>query len=116
MRTSQPFRPRYPLTPLSPSSNGSKTAIKVFYSLEEGYSTIIFNHLTEDLEERIVLKHSGAYLFPSFQGVPTEGPTYSKELVGTFAKEQEEFTKKIMEESNSPPNKKEEIVIEESKC
>ncbi|MBW0483630.1 hypothetical protein O181_023345 [Austropuccinia psidii MF-1] len=53
--------------------------------------------------------------FPNFQRVLTEGPTSAKKLVKQFAKEQEEFTKKMMEKSNSPPNMQETTVIEERK-
>ncbi|MBW0470900.1 hypothetical protein O181_010615 [Austropuccinia psidii MF-1] len=89
--------------------------LKFYYCLEKGHSTIRCNHLTEDLEKRIFLKSGGTYLFPDFQRVPTEGPTSAKDLVKKFAKEQENFTKKIIEKTNSPPNKQETTVIENSK-
>ncbi|MBW0591381.1 hypothetical protein O181_131096 [Austropuccinia psidii MF-1] len=89
--------------------------LKCYYCLEEGHSAIRCNHLTEDLEKRIVLKRGGTYLFPNFQRVPTEGPKSAKELVRHFAKEQEDFTKKMMEQSNPPQKKQETTVIEESK-
>ncbi|MBW0512600.1 hypothetical protein O181_052315 [Austropuccinia psidii MF-1] len=89
--------------------------IKCSYCLEEVNTTIRYNHLTEDLEKRIVLKRGGTYLFPNFQRIPTEGPKSAKELVRHFAKEQEDFTKKMMEQSNPPPKNQERTVIEESK-
>ncbi|MBW0517516.1 hypothetical protein O181_057231 [Austropuccinia psidii MF-1] len=89
--------------------------LKCYYCLEEGHYAIRCNHLTEDLEKIIVLKRGGTYLFPNFQRVPTEGPKYAEELVRHFAKEQEDFTKKMKEQSNSPPKKQEITVIEESK-
>ncbi|MBW0539221.1 hypothetical protein O181_078936 [Austropuccinia psidii MF-1] len=89
--------------------------LKCYYFLEEGHYTTRCNHLIEELEKRIVLKRGGTYLFPSLQRVPTEGPTSAKDLVKKFAKEQEDFTKKMMEKTNSPPNKQETTVIEESK-
>ncbi|MBW0505268.1 hypothetical protein O181_044983 [Austropuccinia psidii MF-1] len=89
--------------------------LKSYYFLEEGQSAIRFNHLTEDLDERIVLKHEGTYLFPNFQRIPTEGPQSAKELVRHNSKEQEYFTKKMMEQSNPPPKKQETALIEERK-
>ncbi|MBW0493075.1 hypothetical protein O181_032790 [Austropuccinia psidii MF-1] len=89
--------------------------LKFYYCLEEEHSTIRCNHLTEYLEKRVVLKHGGTYLFPNFQRVPTEGPKSAKELVRNFAKEQEDFTIKMMKQSNLPPKKQEITVIEESK-
>ncbi|MBW0567226.1 hypothetical protein O181_106941 [Austropuccinia psidii MF-1] len=120
-QNSQPFRPRYPLPPISsgyqpyvPAQMAPIQLMKNYYCLEKGYSTIRCNDLTEDLDKRIVLKCGGTYLFPNFQRVPTEGPKYEKELV-SFAKEQENFTKKMMEQSNPSPNKQETTVIAESK-
>ncbi|MBW0475620.1 hypothetical protein O181_015335 [Austropuccinia psidii MF-1] len=122
MQSSQPFRPRYPLPPISssyqpyvPAQMAPRQLLKCYYFLEEGHSAIRCNHLTEDLEERIVLKCGGTYLCPNFQRVPTEGPTSAKDLVKTFAKERQDFTKKMMKKTNSPPNKQETTVIEESK-
>ncbi|MBW0503624.1 hypothetical protein O181_043339 [Austropuccinia psidii MF-1] len=122
MQNSQPFSPRYPLLPISsgsqpyvPAQMAPRQLLKFYYCLEEGHFVIRFNHLTEDLEKRIVLKYRGTYLFPNFQRVPTEGPTSVKNLVKQFAKEQEDFTKKMMEKTNSPPNKQETAVIEQSK-
>ncbi|MBW0540070.1 hypothetical protein O181_079785 [Austropuccinia psidii MF-1] len=74
-----------------------------------------FNHLTEDFDKRIVLKDGGTYLFPNFQRIPTEGPKSVKELVRHFVKEQEDFTKKMMEKLNPPPKKQETTLIEERK-
>ncbi|MBW0591610.1 hypothetical protein O181_131325 [Austropuccinia psidii MF-1] len=88
--------------------------LKCYYCLE-GHSAIRFNNLTEDLEKRIVLKRGGTYVFPNFRRVPTEGPKCAKELVRHFAKEQEDFTMKMMEQSNLPPKKQEITLIEESK-
>ncbi|MBW0491837.1 hypothetical protein O181_031552 [Austropuccinia psidii MF-1] len=106
-QNSQPFRPRYPLPPISssyqpyvPAQMAPRQLLKCYYCLEEGHSAIRCIHLTEDLEKRIVLKHGGTYLFPNFQGVPTEGPTSAKDLVKKFAKEQEDFTKKMVEKTN----------------
>ncbi|MBW0549497.1 hypothetical protein O181_089212 [Austropuccinia psidii MF-1] len=89
--------------------------LKCYYCLEEAHSAIRCKHLTEELEKIIVLKHGGTYLFPNFQKLPTEGPKSAKELVRHFAKEQEDLTKKMMEQSNPPPKKQEITVIEESK-
>ncbi|MBW0544477.1 hypothetical protein O181_084192 [Austropuccinia psidii MF-1] len=89
--------------------------LKCDYCLEEGHSAIRCNHLAEDLEKRTVFKCGGTYLFPNFQIVPTEGPKSAKELVRHFAKEQEDFTMKMMEHSDIPPKKQEITVIEESK-
>ncbi|MBW0528445.1 hypothetical protein O181_068160 [Austropuccinia psidii MF-1] len=121
-QNSQPFRPRYPLPPISssyqpyvPDQIAPRQLLKCYYFLEEGHSTRRCNNLTEDLEKRTVLKCGGTYLFPNFQRVPTEGPTSEKELVKQFAKEQEELKKRMVEKSNSPPNKQEKTVIEESK-
>ncbi|MBW0557534.1 hypothetical protein O181_097249 [Austropuccinia psidii MF-1] len=101
MQDSQTFRPRYPLPPISssyqpyvPAKMAPRQLLKCYYFLEEGNSTIRFNHLTEDLEKRAFLKYGGTYLFPKFQRVPTEGPTSAKEFVRNFAKEKEGFTKK----------------------
>ncbi|MBW0466546.1 hypothetical protein O181_006261 [Austropuccinia psidii MF-1] len=74
-----------------------------------------FNDLTEDLEKGIVLKHAATYLFPNFQRVPTEDPISEKEFAKQFAKDQEEFTKKMIEKSNPPPKQKGPIVIEDQK-
>ncbi|MBW0486711.1 hypothetical protein O181_026426 [Austropuccinia psidii MF-1] len=122
IQNSQPFRPRYPSPPISsgyqpyvPAQMAPRQLLKCYYCLEEGHSAIRCNHLTEDLEKRMVLKHGGTYLFPNFQRVPTEGPKSAKELVRHFAKEQEDFTKKMMEQSNPPQKKQETTVIEESK-
>ncbi|MBW0502752.1 hypothetical protein O181_042467, partial [Austropuccinia psidii MF-1] len=121
-QNSQPFRPRYHLPPISsgyqpyvPAQMAPRQLLKCYYCLEEGHSAIRCNHLTEDLERRIVLKRGGTYLFPNFQRLSTEGPKSAKELVRHFSKEQEVFTKKMMEQSNPPPNKQEKTVIEESK-
>ncbi|MBW0531240.1 hypothetical protein O181_070955 [Austropuccinia psidii MF-1] len=92
-----------------------RLALKCSYFLEEGHSAIRCNHLIEDLEQRIVFKRGGTYLLPNFQRIPTEGPKYSKQLGRNFAKEQEDFTKKMMEKSNPPPKKQEPTLIEESK-
>ncbi|MBW0480899.1 hypothetical protein O181_020614 [Austropuccinia psidii MF-1] len=123
MQISQPFRPRYPLPPISsgyqpyvPAQMVPRQPLKGYYFLEGGHSAMRCNHITKDLEKRAVLKCGGIYIFPNFQRVPTEGPKSSKEFVRQFAKEQEEFTKKMMEQSISPPNKQGTIVIEESKC
>ncbi|MBW0490468.1 hypothetical protein O181_030183 [Austropuccinia psidii MF-1] len=89
--------------------------LKCYYCLEEGHPTRRCNHLTEDLEKSIFMKCGGMYLFPNFQGVPTEGPQSAKELVKIFAKEQEDFRAKIMEQSNLPPKKQEITIIEQSK-
>ncbi|MBW0561338.1 hypothetical protein O181_101053 [Austropuccinia psidii MF-1] len=122
MQNSQPLRPRYPLPPIScgyqpyvPAKMAPRQLLKCYYCLEEGHSTIRCNHLTEDLEKGIVLKRGGTYLFPNFQRVTTEGPKSEKELVRHFSKEQVDFTKKMMEQSNPPQNKQETKVIEESK-
>ncbi|MBW0533537.1 hypothetical protein O181_073252 [Austropuccinia psidii MF-1] len=89
--------------------------LKCYYCLKKGHSAIICNHLTEDLEKRIFLKHGGTYLFPNFQRIPTEGPKSAKELVRHFAKEQEDLKKKMMGQSNPPTNKQEKTLIEERK-
>ncbi|MBW0572646.1 hypothetical protein O181_112361 [Austropuccinia psidii MF-1] len=89
--------------------------LKCYYWLEEGHSSIRFNHITEEFDKRIVLKCGGTYIFPNFQRVPTEGPTSANELDKQFAKEQEELTKKLIEKENSPPNKQGTTVIEERK-
>ncbi|MBW0477787.1 hypothetical protein O181_017502 [Austropuccinia psidii MF-1] len=115
IQKSQPFRPRYPSPPIFSGSNGSKNAIEVLFLLEEGHSAIRCNHITKDLEKRIVLKHGGKYLFPNFQRIPTECPKSAKELARNFDKEQEGFTEKMMEQSNPPPKKQEEKLIEEGK-
>ncbi|MBW0541148.1 hypothetical protein O181_080863 [Austropuccinia psidii MF-1] len=122
MQKSQPFSPRYPLPPISSSYKpyvlaqmAPRQLLKCYYCLEEGHYTIRCNHLTEDLEKIIFLKRGGTYLFPNFQRVPTEGPTSARDLAKQFAKEQEDFTNKMMEKTNSPPNKQEKTVIEESK-
>ncbi|MBW0533889.1 hypothetical protein O181_073604 [Austropuccinia psidii MF-1] len=122
IQNSQPFRPRHPSPPISsgyqpyvPAQMAPRQPLKCYYCLEEGHSTMRCNHLTEDLEKRIVLKRGGTYLFPNFQRVPTEDLTSAKDLVKQFAKEQEDFTKKMMEKTNSPPNKQETTVIEEHK-
>ncbi|MBW0554073.1 hypothetical protein O181_093788 [Austropuccinia psidii MF-1] len=104
MQNSQPFRPRYPLTPISsryqpymPAQMTQRQLLmRCYYLLEERNSTMRCNHLTEDFEKRIVLKRGGTYLFPNFQRVPTEGPTSEKELAKTFSKEQMDFTNKMM--------------------
>ncbi|MBW0515917.1 hypothetical protein O181_055632 [Austropuccinia psidii MF-1] len=94
IQNSQPFRPRYPSTPISsgyqpyvPAQMAPRQPLKCYYFLEKGHSTIRCNHLTEDLEKRIFLKRGGTYLFPNFKRVPTEGPQSEKELVRHFAKE-----------------------------
>ncbi|MBW0589232.1 hypothetical protein O181_128947, partial [Austropuccinia psidii MF-1] len=122
MQNSQPLRPRYPLPPISsgyqpyvPAQMAPRQLLKFYYFLEEGHSTIRCNHLTEDLRKRIVLKRGETYLFPNFQRLPTKGPKSAKELIRNFSKEQEDFTKKMMEQSNPPPNKQETTVTEESK-
>ncbi|MBW0553803.1 hypothetical protein O181_093518, partial [Austropuccinia psidii MF-1] len=91
-QNSQPFRPKDPLPPISssyqpyvPAQMAPRQLLKCYYCLEEGNSAIRCNHLTEDLEKRIVLKHGETYLFPNFQGVPTEGPTSAKDLLKQFA-------------------------------
>ncbi|MBW0555238.1 hypothetical protein O181_094953 [Austropuccinia psidii MF-1] len=89
--------------------------LKCYYCLEEGNLAITCNHPTENLEKRIVLKCGGTYLFPNLERVPTEGPKYAKELVRHFAKEQEDFRMKMMEQLNLPPKKQEITVIEERK-
>ncbi|MBW0469093.1 hypothetical protein O181_008808 [Austropuccinia psidii MF-1] len=105
MRHSQTFRPRYPLPHISPgyrpyvqAQMTQRQPLKFYYCLEEGHSTIKFDHLTEYLEKRIVLKHVETYLFPNFQRGTTEGPKSAKELIRHFSKEQEDFTKKMMEQ------------------
>ncbi|MBW0467163.1 hypothetical protein O181_006878 [Austropuccinia psidii MF-1] len=102
-QNSQPFKARYPFPPTSsgyqpyvPAQMAPRQLLKCYYCLEEGHSTIRCNHLTEDLEKRIVLKHGGTYPFPNFQRVPTDGPKSAKDLVKRFAKEQEDFTNKMM--------------------
>ncbi|MBW0476173.1 hypothetical protein O181_015888 [Austropuccinia psidii MF-1] len=107
VQNSQPFMPRYLLPhifssyqPYVPAQMAARQPLKCYYCLEEGNYTIRCNNLTEYLEKRTVLKCGGTYLFPNFQRVPTEGPKYAKELVQKLAKEQEEFTKKMMEKSN----------------
>ncbi|MBW0578225.1 hypothetical protein O181_117940, partial [Austropuccinia psidii MF-1] len=87
IQNSQPFRPRYPSPPISsgyqpyvPAQMAPRQPLKCYYCLEEGHSAIRCNHLTEDLEKRMVLKRGGTYLFPNFQRVPTEGPKSAKEL------------------------------------
>ncbi|MBW0513930.1 hypothetical protein O181_053645 [Austropuccinia psidii MF-1] len=122
MQNSQPFRPRYALPPISssyqpyvPAQMAPRQLLKCYYCLKEGHTSIICSNLTEDLEKGIVLKHGGTYIFPNFQRVPTEGPTSSKELVQHFAKEKEDFTNKMIEKANSPPNKQETTVIDERK-
>ncbi|MBW0586767.1 hypothetical protein O181_126482 [Austropuccinia psidii MF-1] len=104
-QNSQPFRPRYLLQPISsvyqpyvPAQMTPRQLLKCYYCLEEGHSEIRCNHRTEDLEKRIVLKRGGTYFFPNFQRLPTEGPKSAKELVRHFSKEQEDFTKKMMEQ------------------
>ncbi|MBW0484062.1 hypothetical protein O181_023777 [Austropuccinia psidii MF-1] len=84
---------RYPLPPISsscqpyvPAQMTPRQLLKCYYWLEEGNSAIRCNHLTEDLEKRIVLRRGGTYLFPNFQRVPTEGSTSAKELVKRFSK------------------------------
>ncbi|MBW0576257.1 hypothetical protein O181_115972 [Austropuccinia psidii MF-1] len=89
--------------------------LKCYCCLEEGHYAIRCNHLTEDLEKRIALKCGGTCLFPNFQRVPTEGHTSAKDLAEQFSKEQEDFTKNMMDKTNSPPNKQDTTVIEESK-
>ncbi|MBW0489417.1 hypothetical protein O181_029132 [Austropuccinia psidii MF-1] len=59
----------------------SRQLLMCYYILEEGHFAIRCNHLTEDLEKRIALKCGGAYIFPNFQRVPTEGPTSEKKKV-----------------------------------
>ncbi|MBW0527282.1 hypothetical protein O181_066997 [Austropuccinia psidii MF-1] len=104
MQTPQPFRPKYPVPPISssyqpyvPAQLAPRQLLTCFYCVEEGNSTVRCNHLTEDLEKKIVLRHGGTYLFPNFEIVPSEGPTSEKELVKQFSKEQEEFTKQKMQ-------------------
>ncbi|MBW0467038.1 hypothetical protein O181_006753 [Austropuccinia psidii MF-1] len=97
--------PIFKLSTIFSSSNGLKTKTEAYYSLEEGHSAIIFSNFTEELEKQTVLKHAGTYLFPHFKRVPAEVPTFSKELVRHFTKEQEGFTNKMMEKSNPPPKK-----------
>ncbi|MBW0468536.1 hypothetical protein O181_008251 [Austropuccinia psidii MF-1] len=87
MQNSQQFKPRYPLTPISliyqpyaPARMAPRQPLKCYYCLEEGTFATRCNHLTEDLEERIVFKGGGTYLFPNSQRVPTEAPTSSKAL------------------------------------
>ncbi|MBW0589050.1 hypothetical protein O181_128765, partial [Austropuccinia psidii MF-1] len=121
-QNSQPFRPRYPLPPISsgyqpyvPAQMAPRQPLKCYYFLEGRHSTMRCNHLKEELEKRMVLKSGGTHIFPNFQRVPTEGPKSAKELVRNFSKEQEDLTKKMMEKSNPPPKKQETTVIEESK-
>ncbi|MBW0514634.1 hypothetical protein O181_054349 [Austropuccinia psidii MF-1] len=64
IQNSQPFRPRYPSPPISsgyqpyvPAQMALRQPLKCYYFLEEGHSAIRCNHLTEDLEKRIFLKH-----------------------------------------------------------
>ncbi|MBW0527731.1 hypothetical protein O181_067446 [Austropuccinia psidii MF-1] len=90
MQNSQPFRPRYPLPPISsgyqpyvPEQMAPRQLLKCYHCLEEVHCAIRGNHLTEDWEKIIVSKHGGTYLFPNFQRVPTEGPTSEKELQET---------------------------------
>ncbi|MBW0469055.1 hypothetical protein O181_008770 [Austropuccinia psidii MF-1] len=90
---SQPFRPRYPLPPISssyqpyvPAQIAPRQLIKCYYFLEEGNSAIRCNNLTEDLEKRIALKHGVTYILPNFQRGPTEGPKSAKELAKQFSK------------------------------
>ncbi|MBW0550984.1 hypothetical protein O181_090699 [Austropuccinia psidii MF-1] len=121
IQNSQPFRPRYPSPPISAgyqpyflAQMAPRLPLKCYY-LEEGNSTIRCSHLTGDLEKRIFLKCGGTYLFPNFERIPTESPKSAKELVRHLFKEQEDFTKKMMEQSNPPPKKQETMLIEECK-
>ncbi|MBW0564443.1 hypothetical protein O181_104158 [Austropuccinia psidii MF-1] len=105
IQNSQKFKLRYPSPPISsgyqpyaPAQMAPRQPLKCYYFLEEGHSAIRFNHLTEDLGKGIVLKCGGTYLFPNFQRLPTESPKSAKELVTNFAKEQEDFTMKMMEQ------------------
>ncbi|MBW0520481.1 hypothetical protein O181_060196 [Austropuccinia psidii MF-1] len=105
IKNSQPFRPRYPSPPISfgyqlyfPAQMAPRLPLKCYYCLEEGNSAIQCNNLIEDLEKRIVLKCGGTYIFPNFQRIPTEGPESDNKLVRHFAIEQEDFTKKMMEQ------------------
>ncbi|MBW0478798.1 hypothetical protein O181_018513 [Austropuccinia psidii MF-1] len=86
--------------------------LECYYFLEEAHSAIRFNNLMEDLEKIIVLKHGGTYLFPNFQRVPTEGPISENKLVRHSFKEQEEFTKKMIEKLHPPPKNHEATVID----
>ncbi|MBW0570458.1 hypothetical protein O181_110173 [Austropuccinia psidii MF-1] len=95
-QNSQPFRPRYPLPPISfgyqtyaPAQMAPRQLLKCYYCLEEGHSAIRCNHLTEDLEKIIVAKCGGTYIFPNFQRVPPEGPKSAKELTRQRAARQE---------------------------
>ncbi|MBW0466830.1 hypothetical protein O181_006545 [Austropuccinia psidii MF-1] len=69
----------------------------------------------EDLEKIIVLKYGGTYTSPNFQRVPTEGPMPTNKLIRQFSKEQEEFTKKMIEKSSPPPKQQETQTIEDHK-
>ncbi|MBW0502239.1 hypothetical protein O181_041954 [Austropuccinia psidii MF-1] len=118
----QPFRPGYPLPPISssyqpyvPAQRAPRKPLKCYYFLEEGYSAIRFTNLMEDLEKIIFLKHGGTYLFPNLQKVPTEGPISANILVRQVSKEQEEFTKKLIEKSNPLPKQQETTVIDDHK-
>ncbi|MBW0480867.1 hypothetical protein O181_020582 [Austropuccinia psidii MF-1] len=88
--------------------------LKCYYCLE-GNSLIICNNLTEDFEKRVVLKRGGTYVFPNFQRILTESPKSEKELARNFPKEKEDFTKKMMEQSNPPRKKQVTTLIEECK-
>ncbi|MBW0517147.1 hypothetical protein O181_056862 [Austropuccinia psidii MF-1] len=122
MQNSQPFRPRYPLPPISssyqlyvPGQMAPRQPLKFYYCLEEGHSAIRYNHVTEDLEKIIVLKCGRTYLFSNLQRLPTEGPKSTKELVRNFSKEQEYFTKKMMEQLNPPPKQQGKKLIDDHK-
>ncbi|MBW0514069.1 hypothetical protein O181_053784 [Austropuccinia psidii MF-1] len=76
-QNSQPFRPRYPLPPISSiyqpyvlAQMAPRQLLKCYDFLEEGHSKIRCNHLTEDLEKRIVLKCGGTYLFQILREYP----------------------------------------------
>ncbi|MBW0583785.1 hypothetical protein O181_123500 [Austropuccinia psidii MF-1] len=122
IQSSQPFRTRYPSPPISSgyqpyfsAQMAPRQPFKCYYFSKERHSAFRCNHLTESLEKRIVLKHGGTYLFTNFQRVPTEGHKSAKELVRNFAKDQDNFTMKMMEQSNLPPKKQETTVIEQTR-
>ncbi|MBW0467688.1 hypothetical protein O181_007403 [Austropuccinia psidii MF-1] len=87
--------------------------LECYYCLEEAHSAMRCNNLMGYSEKIIVLKHEGTYLFPNFQIVPTEGPISANKLVRHFFKEQEEFTKKVIEKLHPPPKKQETTVIDD---
>ncbi|MBW0570938.1 hypothetical protein O181_110653 [Austropuccinia psidii MF-1] len=85
MQNSQPFRPRYPLPPISsgyqpyvPAQMAPRQLLKCYYCLEEGHSAIRCNHLTEDLEKRIVLKMEEPTFFQIFKEYPQKALNLKK--------------------------------------